>query len=91
MSIQPNIVVWSKTGCHFCGEIKAYLEAHHYAYVNLEVAGHDILRDVLEAKYGIRHVPVVEVGYGQTYSALIEADIEKLEQLLEQSRNLQSI
>ncbi|GGJ07176.1 glutaredoxin family protein [Paenibacillus hunanensis] len=78
----PHVIVWSKTGCHFCQEIKTYLETNGYAYTNLEVAGHDELRDILEAKYGIRHVPVVEVGQGATYTALLEPDLEKLRHLL---------
>lgn len=81
-----KIVVWSKTGCHFCQEIKTYLETNGYEYSNLEVAGNDVLRDVLDAKYGIRHVPVVEVGHGATYTALLEADLEKLQQLLQQQQ-----
>ena len=77
-----HIIVWSKTGCHFCQEIKTYLEVNGYTYTNLEVAGNDVLRDVLEAKYGIRHVPIVEVGGNGKYTALLEPDLEKLQYLL---------
>ncbi|WP_322922368.1 glutaredoxin family protein [Paenibacillus campi] len=86
-----RIIVWSKTGCHFCQEIKTYLETNGYVYTNLEVAGHDELRDILEAKYGIRHVPVVEVGHGATYTALLEPDLEKLQHLLTGEHNRQSV
>lgn len=79
-----HIILWSKTGCHFCGEIKNYLELNNHHYTNLEVAGNDGLRDVLEAKYGIRHVPVIEVGRNGTYTAFLETDLEGLAQLLAQ-------
>lgn len=46
--------------------------------------GNDVLRDVLEAKYGIRHVPVIEVGGDGKYEALLEPDLEKLAELLAQ-------
>ncbi|MNP71232.1 hypothetical protein D3C76_1675900 [compost metagenome] len=44
--------------------------------------GNDVLRDVLEAKYGIRHVPVIEVGGDGKFEALLEPDLEKLAELL---------
>ncbi len=88
---EPKIVVWSKTGCHFCQEIKTYLETNGHTYTNLEVAGHDELRDILDAKYGIRHVPVVEVGQGATYTALLEPDLEKLQHLLNSAQTAQSV
>ncbi len=77
-----HIILWSKTGCHFCGEIKNYLELNHHHYINLDVADNDGLRDILEAKYGIRHVPVVEVGRNGTYTAFLETDLEGLARLL---------
>jgi len=79
-----HIILWSKTGCHFCQEIKQYLELHDHHYINLDVADNDGLRDVLEAKYGIRHVPVVEVGRNGTYTAFLETDLEGLAHVLAQ-------
>lgn len=52
------------------------------AFENIEVQGNDVLRDVLEAKYGIRHVPVIEVGGDGKFEALLEPDLEKLAELL---------
>ncbi|MCG7380556.1 glutaredoxin family protein [Paenibacillus sp. ACRSA] len=84
MSSSPKkVVLWSKTGCHFCGEVKAFLTEQNQPFENIEVQGNDVLRDVLEAKYGIRHVPVIEVGRDGKYEALLEADLEKLAELLE--------
>lgn len=82
MPSSTTVVLWSKEGCHFCGEVKSYLESKNQPYQNIEVSGNDILRDVLELKYGIRHVPVVEVGRGGVYEALLEPDLAKLEKLL---------
>lgn len=84
-STSKKVVLWSKTGCHFCGEVKAFLTACNQSFENIEVQGNDVLRDVLEAKYGIRHVPVIEVGGDGKYEALLEPDLEKLAELLAQS------
>ncbi|WP_427052323.1 glutaredoxin family protein [Paenibacillus sp. TC-CSREp1] len=83
MSSSKKVVLWSKEGCHFCGEVKAFLNEHNQPFENIEVQGNDVLRDVLEAKYGIRHVPVIEVGRDGIYEALLEADLDQLAQLLE--------
>ena len=85
MATSPKkVVLWSKTGCHFCGEVKAFLTSRNQPFENIEVEGNDVLRDVLEAKYGIRHVPVIEVGGEGKYEALLEPDLEKLAALLGQ-------
>ncbi|WP_025717087.1 glutaredoxin family protein [Paenibacillus sp. 1-18] len=83
MSSKPKVVLWIKTGCHFCGEIKSYLEAQNQPYENIQVDGNDALRDVLETKYGIRYVPVVEVGGDNKYEALLNPDLEALAKVLE--------
>ncbi|MGF9642166.1 MULTISPECIES: glutaredoxin family protein [Paenibacillus] len=83
MSSKPKVVLWSKTGCHFCGEIKTYLESQNQPYENIQVDGNDALRDVLETKYGIRYVPVVEVGGDNKYEALLNPDLEELGKVLE--------
>ncbi|WP_339297916.1 glutaredoxin family protein [Paenibacillus sp. FSL R5-0623] len=81
-SSTKKVVLWSKTGCHFCGEVKAFLTERNQPFEKIEVQGHDVLRDVLEAKYGIRHVPVIEVGGDGKFEALLEPDLEKLAELL---------
>ncbi|MCP1186373.1 MAG: glutaredoxin family protein [Paenibacillus sp.] len=83
-SSTKKVVLWSKTGCHFCGEVKAFLTERNQPFENIEVQGNDVLRDVLEAKYGIRHVPVIEVGGDGKFEALLEPDLEKLAELLAQ-------
>lgn len=85
MSSHPKVVLWSKAGCHFCGEVKSYLESKNQPYDNIDVEGHDVLRDVLEIKYGIRHVPVIEVGNNDTFHALLKPDLALLETLLNES------
>lgn len=44
----------------------------------------DELRDVLQTKYGIRHVPVVEIGSGDSrvYQAVTRVGIEHVERAL---------
>ncbi|USG66877.1 glutaredoxin family protein [Brevibacillus ruminantium] len=82
MAADRKVVVWSKQGCHFCNEVKEYLEKHQIPYENISVDGNDSLRDVLQAKYSIRHVPVVEVGTGTSYVAWVDLQLGRLESLL---------
>lgn len=82
MANQKKVVLWSRKGCHYCSEVKAFLEENHYEYENIDVEGKDVLRDVLEVKYGIRHVPVVEVGSQGSYKAVLEGDLNRLKELL---------
>lgn len=77
-----KVVIWSKPGCHYCGIVKNYLEENNHPYENIDIEGKDYLRDVLEAKYGIRHVPVVEIGGEGTFTAVTDWDLDKIEQLL---------
>ncbi|MGF7048842.1 glutaredoxin [Paenibacillus sp. DS2015] len=85
MSTNPKIVVWSKPGCHYCAEVKSYLEANHYSYENIDVGANDNLRDVLEVKYGIRHVPVVEIGRDGKFEGVVELGLDHLQAALERS------
>lgn len=82
MTSRPKIIVWGKQNCPYCNQVKTYLQAHGYSYENIDVEGHDILRDVLELKYGIRTVPVTEVSRSGQYAAVFGADLEGLESLL---------
>ncbi len=60
------------------------LGTHNIAFENISVDGNDTLRDVLEVKYGIRHVPVVEVGTGDgsSYAGWTNLKLDELETLL---------
>lgn len=77
-----SIVVWSKQGCSYCGEVKEYLEKNGYEYRTVDVTEHDDRRDILDAKYGVRHVPVIEIGRGNRYEAVTEVGVEHLESAL---------
>lgn len=85
MGTNSKIVLWSKSGCHLCDELKAYFAENHLVYINIDVEGKDFLRDVLELKYGIRHVPVVEIGSAGTFHGLTEIDFPAIELLLAKS------
>lgn len=85
MSNALSIIVWSKQGCHYCAEVKEYLEANHLPYQTVDVTEHDDRRDILEIKYGVRYVPVVEIGQGGSYKGVIELGIEHLEKALEEA------
>ncbi|MEH7487192.1 glutaredoxin family protein, partial [Priestia megaterium] len=51
-----KILLWNRKGCHHCEELKAYFHEKGYQYESIDVEGKDYLRDLLEFKYGIRHV-----------------------------------
>lgn len=77
-----NVVVWSKQGCSYCTEVKNYLEDKGISYKEVDVTEHDDRRDILDFKYGIRHVPVVEIGKGNQYEAITELGVEHIEEAL---------
>ncbi|PLS05376.1 glutaredoxin family protein [Neobacillus cucumis] len=83
MSQEISVVVWAKEGCHYCGEVKQYLENKGIKYETVDVTKHDDRRDILEIKYGIRHVPVVEIGKGEVYQAVTKIGIEHIEDVLD--------
>ncbi len=78
-----KVILWGRKGCQHCEEIKSYLEEKNYLYKLIDVEGKDYLRDVLEAKYNIRHVPVIEIGTEGLFQAVLEKDFEQIEQLIE--------
>ncbi|WP_370876267.1 glutaredoxin family protein [Neobacillus ginsengisoli] len=82
MAQNKRIIIWSKKACPNCEEVKNYLSEAGYKYTSIDVENKDYLRDVLETKYGIRHVPVIEVGSEQVYEAIWEKDFEKLKILI---------
>ncbi|MBP2076943.1 glutaredoxin family protein [Oceanobacillus polygoni] len=77
-----NVVVWSKQGCSYCGEVKQYLDEKGIAYKDIDVTDYDDRRDILDAKYGVRHVPVVEIGQGNQYEAITELGVNHIEAAL---------
>ena len=77
-----NVVVWSKQGCHYCEEVKQYLKEKDIAYQTVDVTDHDERRDILEIKYGVRYVPIIEIGRGNVYESVTEIGIHSLEKVL---------
>lgn len=86
MSKSLSVIVWSKQGCHYCSEVKNYLEDKKIGYQTVDVTNHDDYRDILEVKYGVRHVPVVEIGKGEVYEGVTEVGIEHLENALKRAQ-----
>lgn len=85
MSNSLKIIVWSKKGCHYCEEVKKYLDEKGWDYSSVDVTQHDDRRDILEIKYGIRYVPVVEIGQGDIFEGVTELGLEHLEKALEKA------
>ncbi|MFJ7969857.1 glutaredoxin family protein [Psychrobacillus sp. NPDC096389] len=83
MSQNLSVVVWSKQGCSYCNEVKEYLTEQNIDYKTVDVTNHDEFRDILDTKYGIRHVPVVEIGEGNVYRAVTEVGLEHLKAALQ--------
>ncbi|MGN7471239.1 glutaredoxin family protein [Brevibacillus sp. SAFN-007a] len=77
-----KVVVWGREGCSYCENVKAALEEQHHPYEWIDVAGKDVLRDVLEVKYGTRLIPLVEIGGDGKYEALLYTQLDRLEALL---------
>jgi glutaredoxin len=82
MAKNESIVVWSKQGCSYCDEVKTFLEDNGLDYKTIDITENEDRRDVLEAKYGVRHVPIVEIGQGNVYEAVTEVGIGHLEKVL---------
>jgi len=83
MSQELSVVVWAKEGCQYCGEVKQYFEDKGIKYKTIDVTHHDERRDILEVKYGVRHVPIVEIGQGEVYEGVTKVGIEHIEAVLE--------
>jgi len=82
MSTKQKVILWGKNGCAYCSHVKAVLEAQNQPYEWIDVEGKDVLRDVLEVKYGTRYIPVVEIGGNGKYEALLHTELDRLESLL---------
>lgn len=84
MSNSLDIIVWSKQGCSYCAEVKGYLEQEGIPYKTVDVTEHDEFRDILETKYGVRYVPVVEIGRDNTFKAVTELGIENVKKVIDE-------
>ncbi|MET1029951.1 glutaredoxin family protein [Domibacillus tundrae] len=84
MSNSLSVVVWSKEGCHYCAEVKGYLQENNIPFKTIDVTHADERRDILEAKYGVRHVPVVEIGKNGVFEGVTEVGIDHLKKTLTQ-------
>ena len=83
MAKELSVVVWSKDGCSYCDEVKEYLSEKNISYKTVDVTNNDEFRDILNIKYGVRHVPVVEIGEGGVYRGVTEVGLEHLKNALE--------
>lgn len=90
MTHKVDVIVWSKEGCSYCAEVKTYLQEQGVNYKTVDVTHNDVFRDILEAKYGVRYVPVVEIGSTESgfFQAVTEIGIEHLKVVLERSKLL---
>lgn len=80
---QATVVVWSKSGCSYCQEVKGFLEENQISYKEVDVTSHDDRRDILELKYDVRYVPVVEIGQEGNYTGVTQLGLEALKAALE--------
>lgn len=76
------VIVWSKQGCSYCDEVKTYLQQQGISYKTVDVTHNDAFRDILETKYGVRYVPVVEIGSNGVFKAITEVGLEHLKAAL---------
>lgn len=59
---QPTIVLWAKEGCHYCQTLKDYFATTQLKYQVVDVTYQDAFRSILQTKYGVSYVPVVEIA-----------------------------
>lgn len=48
----------------------------------MDVTHQDAFRDILEIKYGVRYVPIVEIGANGVFKAITEIGLEHLKAVL---------
>ena len=77
-----NVLLWSKNGCSYCQVVKEFFAEKNIEYNVIDVTEHDDRRDILEAKYGVRYVPVIEIGKKGQYTGVTELGLEALEKEL---------
>ncbi|MBC1492395.1 glutaredoxin [Listeria booriae] len=86
MAESLSVIVWTKQGCQYCAEVKAYLGEQGFDFKEVDVTDHDEQREILQAKYGVRYVPVVEIGRGHTYKGVTELGLPALKKALEEAQ-----
>jgi len=82
MAKNIEVIVWSKQGCSYCDEVKTHLKQQGISYKTVDVTHNDAFRDILEAKYGVRYVPIVEIGANGVFKAVTEIGLDHLKAAL---------
>ena len=77
-----NVLLWSKNGCSYCQDVKDFFEEKQINYKVIDITEYDDRRDILEEKYGVRYVPVIEIGKEGKYTGVTELGLEALEKEL---------
>lgn len=75
---ETKILLWSKAGCSYCQDVKVFFADKQISYTEIDVTEHDDRRDILEAKYAIRYVPVIEIGKDGHYTGVTELGLDAL-------------
>lgn len=92
MTHKVDVIVWSKEGCSYCEEVKLYLQEQGIDYKTVDVTHNEAFRDILEIKYGVRYVPIVEIGSKEEgyYKAVTNVGLDYLKATLDRSKCLYS-
>lgn len=77
-----NVILWSKVGCSYCVDVKEFFAEKNITYKEVDVTVHDDRRDILDIKYGVRYVPVIEIGKDGRYTGVTELGLDALEKEL---------
>ena len=77
-----NVLLWAKDGCSYCQVVKDFFAEKQIEYKVIDITEHDDRRDILEEKYGVRYVPVIEIGKDGNYTGVTELGLEALEKEL---------
>lgn len=79
---EVTVLLWAKNGCSYCEDVKEFFAEKKMDYKVIDVTEHDNRRDILEAKYGVRYVPVIEIGKDGQYTGVTELGLKALEKEL---------
>ena len=77
-----NVLLWAKDGCSYCQDVKDFFAEKQIGYKVIDITEHDDRRDILEEKYGVRYVPVIEIGKDGKYTGVTELGLAALEKEL---------